>query len=151
MDEPDSAVSSQSDKPAEPPETVQIPIDPHETRPEPGSAETDGGPPETQNPSEPSSSTDAADTEGDQSQTEVQNSEVGSGPDPETRDGSPAGEEEIQLKPEESGENKVNRNEESEFEEITSFEARTTEHNDDPDSGPKEPAKKSRINPAGKV
>lgn len=142
MDEPDLSVSSQSEKPAEPPQTVQIPIDPPGVRPEPGSAETDGGPPETQNPSDPSTSTDAADTEGDQRQTEVQNSEVGLGP---------AGEEVVQLKPEESEENKVNRNEASEFEEITSFKARTTEHNDDPDSGPDEPAKKSRISPAGKV
>lgn len=149
MDEPDSSVSSQSDKPSELTETVRIPIDPPETRPEPGSAKTDGGHPETQTPSEPSTSTDAADTEGDQSQTEVQRSEVGLGPDPETRDRGPAGEEEVQLKPEESGENQVNRNEESEFEEITSSEARTTKHNDDPDS--KEPAKKSRISPAGKV
>lgn len=145
MDESDSSVSSQSEKPADPSETVQLPTDPiAETRPEPGSAESDGGPPETQNPSQPSTST-AADNEVDQSQTRVQDS----GPDPDTRDRGPAGEE-VQLRPEESGEKKVNWNEESEFEEIISSEARRTEHNNDPDSGPSEPAKRSRTGPPGK-
>ncbi|XP_044024188.1 inverted formin-2-like isoform X2 [Siniperca chuatsi] len=135
VDGPDSSVSSQSEKPAEPPETVQTPADPPaETRPEPGSAETDGGSPETQNSSEPSTSTAAADTEGDQSRTRAQDSQVDS--DPETRDRGPGGEEEVQLNPE--------GNEDSVFEEITSG---STELIDGPasgpDSDPEEPAKKS--------
>ncbi|XP_035520561.1 inverted formin-2-like [Morone saxatilis] len=99
VDEPDSSQSSQSEKPAEPPETgTQIPTDPiAETRPEPGIDETQS---------------------------------LDFGPDPEIGNG---------------------RNEESEFEEITSLEVRTAEHNDGPDPGPKEPAQKSRIriSPAG--
>ncbi|KAI3364695.1 hypothetical protein L3Q82_011473, partial [Scortum barcoo] len=150
VDEPDSSVCNQSES-AEPPQTVQITADPPEPGPEPGSTETDGGPPETQNLSDPSTCTDAENTEGVQSQTKVQTSQVGPGPDPETGDGSLAGEEEVQLHPEESGENKDSRNEESEFEEIMSFEARTPECNSDPDSSPKGPAKKSRTSPAGNV
>ncbi|XP_070843078.1 inverted formin-2-like isoform X2 [Chaetodon trifascialis] len=127
VDESDSSVSSQSEKPAGPAETVQILTGPPaEERPEPGSAET--APPEIQNPCEPSASTASADTEADQSHTRAQVSEVDSGPDPKTRS---------------------RRNEDSEFEEIMCFEARTIEHNDDPDSGPHKPAKKSRKSPAG--
>ncbi|XP_073348677.1 inverted formin-2-like [Pagrus major] len=132
VDEPDSSVSSQSEKTAEPPETIQIPSDPSaETRREPASAEFDA--PETPNPSEASAA--AAGEDEDQSQTRVQDSgtrvqesEVDSGPDLDSRQ---------------------QRNGESEFEEITSFEARTPEHDDDPGSGPKEPAKKPRTRPAG--
>ncbi|XP_050927565.1 inverted formin-2 isoform X2 [Lates calcarifer] len=141
VDEPDSSVSSQSERPTDPPQTVQVPKGPPpETRPEPGS--------EPQNP-EPSSSPVAADTEGDQSQTRVQDSEVDSGPEPETRD--PAAEE-VQLRPEGPGTEDdsytVKRSEESEFEEITSLEARTTEHDKDPDPGPSRPAK-SRTSSTG--
>ncbi|XP_029282144.1 inverted formin-2-like [Cottoperca gobio] len=119
-------VSSQSGKPAEPLEAVQIPSDPPaETRPEPGSAE-------------PSSSTAAADTERVQIRTRLEDSKADS-VDLETRDRGSAGEEEVQLRPEESAEHK-----ESEFEE-----ARTTEHNEDSDSDPDEPAEKSRTSPAG--
>ncbi len=114
VDEPDLCVSSQSEKPAGIPETIQIPTDPPaETRPEPRSAEIDGGPLEIQNP---------ADAEGGRSQTRVPELEVDPGSDPETRD----------------------RRNESEFEEITSFEGRTTEPSSDP-----EPAELSRISPAG--
>ncbi|XP_068565284.1 inverted formin-2-like isoform X2 [Cebidichthys violaceus] len=61
VNEPDSSVSIQSEKRAETPEAVQTPSDPQAvTRPEPGSAETDGGPPETQNSFEPSTSTATA-------------------------------------------------------------------------------------------
>lgn len=116
VDEPDSSASSQSEKPAEPPETAQILTGPPaERRPEPGSAET--APPKIQNPSEPSAC--------DQSHTAGQVSELDPGPDPETRN---------------------RRNEESEFEEITSI-----ERDDDPDSGPHEPAERSGIGPAGEV
>ncbi|XP_076611963.1 inverted formin-2-like isoform X3 [Chaetodon auriga] len=126
VDEPDSSVSSQSEKPAEPAETVQIVTGPPaEERPEPGSAET--GPPEIQNPCEPSASTASTGTEGDQSHTRAQVSEVDSGPDPKTRN---------------------RRNEHSDYEEIP-LSKRETEHNDDPDSSPHEPAKKSRKSPAG--
>ncbi|XP_037607502.1 inverted formin-2-like [Sebastes umbrosus] len=145
VDESDLSFSSQSEKLAKPPGAAQNPSDPQaETRPEPESAETDEGPPETQNPSEPSTPTAAAaDTEPDQIRTIVQDSEEDSVcPEPETRCRSPAGDEEDQLRPEESGEHK----EESEFEEITSFEVRTTENNGDPDSGA---AKRSRTGPAG--
>ncbi|XP_054474999.1 LOW QUALITY PROTEIN: inverted formin-2-like [Anoplopoma fimbria] len=144
VDEPDSSVSSQSEKPAEPAEADQIPSDPQaETRPEPESAETEVGPPETQNSSEPSTSTAAADTEQDEIRTRLQDSEVDSvGPDRETRERGPAGEDEIQLPTESRGDK-----EDSEFEDIPSFEARTTENNADPDSD--EPAKKSRTSPAG--
>ncbi|XP_019122204.2 inverted formin-2-like isoform X2 [Larimichthys crocea] len=90
VDEPDSFVSSQSEKPSEPPESVQVHTEPPtETGPEPESAETDQSAPEIQNLCEV--------------------------------DG---------------------RNEESEFEEITSMEVRTTEHNHDP-------AKTSRTGPKG--
>nr|XP_046229570.1 inverted formin-2-like isoform X3 [Scatophagus argus] len=128
VDQPDSSVSSQSEKSAEPPETNNIPTDlPAETRPEQGSAKT--SPSEIQNLPEPSISATPADTERDQSQTRVQVSEVESGPDPKTRN---------------------RRSEESEFEEITSIEVRTAEHkDDDPDSGPNKPAEKSRMSPAG--
>ncbi|XP_056261221.1 inverted formin-2-like isoform X2 [Seriola aureovittata] len=140
--------SAAVDEPSGPPETVQVPTDPpSETRPEP---ETDSVPTETQNLPE-HASPPAADTEGGQSQTRFQDSEVDSGPDSETRVGAPAGEEEVQLRPEDPGTkqdlNKVNRNEESEFEEITSLEARTPNH-DDPDPGPDRPAK-SRTGLAG--
>ncbi|XP_059212069.1 inverted formin-2-like isoform X2 [Centropristis striata] len=136
VDESDSSVFSQSEKPTELPEAVQTHSDPvARPRPEPGSAKNDGGPPDIQNPSEASTSTKAAATERDQIQTTVQDSEAGSScPDPETRDGVPA----------ESGEHQ----EESEFEEITSFEMRATEDNKDTDSGPVDPAKKSRTSPA---
>ncbi|KAM9338801.1 inverted formin-2-like [Symphorus nematophorus] len=82
VDEPDSSVSSQSEKPADPPAG---------TRPEPGSAESDGGPSE-------SSICPARETEEDQSRVQV--CEVESGPHPESRD---------------------RRTEDSEFEEITSI------------------------------
>ncbi|XP_045916501.1 inverted formin-2-like isoform X2 [Micropterus dolomieu] len=143
VDQPDSSVSSQSEKPAEPPETGQIPTEPPgETRPEPGPAETEGGRPETQNPSEPSTSTTAAaDTDGDQSRTRAQDSEV----DPETRVSGPGGEEEVPLQPEESGDEKVNRSEESTPEVINGS---TTQHSQDPASGPGEAAG-SRIEAAG--
>ncbi|XP_049446283.1 inverted formin-2-like isoform X1 [Epinephelus fuscoguttatus] len=143
VDESNTTVSSQSEKPAEPAETVQTPSDPPATsRPEPGSAETDRSPSENQNPSEPSTSAAAAaaaDTEQDPIRTRLQDSEVNScGPDPKTRDRSPTGEKEVQLRPEESGEHK----EESDFEEVTSSEVRRTSN--DP-----EPAKKSRTSSAG--
>lgn len=122
VDEPDSSVSSQSENTAEPPE-IQIPSDPSaETRREPASAEFDAT--ETPYPSEASAAATGEDE--DQSQTSVQDSEVDSGLDLDSRQ---------------------RRNEESEFEEITSFEARTLEHNDDPG----EPAKNSSSRPTGKV
>ncbi|XP_030260173.1 inverted formin-2-like [Sparus aurata] len=120
VDEPDSSVFSQSENTAEPPE-IQIPSDPSaETRREPASAEFDAT--ETPYPSEASAAATGEDE--DQSQTRVQDSEVDSGLDLDSRQ---------------------RRNEESEFEEITSFEARTLEHNDDPG----EPAKNSSSRPTG--
>lgn len=91
VDEPDSFVSSQSEKPVEPPESVWVHTDPPaETGPEPGSAETN------------------------QHTLEIQNfCEVD------------------------------RRNEESEFEEITSMEVRMTVCNHDP-------AKTPRTGPKGK-
>ncbi|XP_039980456.1 inverted formin-2-like isoform X2 [Xiphias gladius] len=140
----DPRVSSQPERPADPTETDQVPTDP------PAEAKTEPGSPEIQNLPEPSTSTAAADTQGGQSQTRVQDSEVDSGPDPETRVREQAGREEVQLGPEDPATdedvNVGNVNERSE--EITPLEARTTEHNDDPDSGPSKPAK-SRTSSAG--
>ncbi|KAM7368468.1 hypothetical protein PAMP_014681 [Pampus punctatissimus] len=70
----------------------------------------------------------------DQSQTtEEQDPEVDLCPRLETRDGDPAGKEEVQLKPEDL--NQSTANEESEFEEITSIELRTSKLADDPGPG----------------
>uniref|UniRef100_UPI0037E96B52 inverted formin-2-like n=1 Tax=Semicossyphus pulcher TaxID=241346 RepID=UPI0037E96B52 len=114
VDEPDLLVFSQSEKPAEPQEAVQTPSDP----------------PAEIRPISPAGS------EGGQSQARVR--EEDSGPDLQAKDGGPAGEEEVQLRQEESRENTdSNReNEDSEFEEITSFEVRTTKPRGDPDPGP---------------
>ena len=142
----DPCVSSQSERPTDPPERVQFPTDPPaEAQPEPRSDET-------QNLSEPSISAAVADNRGGQSQTRAQDPGVASGPDSETRIGDHAGEEVVQLRPEDQGtkedSNKLNGDEESE--EMTPVESRTTKHNDDPDSGPNKPAK-SRTISAGKV
>lgn len=129
-------------------ETVQVPTpESAETKPKPGLVESDSSSTETQNRPEPSTSTSAADEEESLSPiNRVQDSEVYSGSDPETKGRSPAvGErEEVQLRPQDPGENvdlnKVSGNKET----------GTSEHND-PDSGPNRSPKKSRNGSPGKI
>ncbi|XP_072218702.1 inverted formin-2-like isoform X2 [Leuresthes tenuis] len=141
VDTPDSAASSQSQKP---PETVQISTEPPpNTRPEPGSAKPDRAPSETQNPCKTSTSS-AADTEVEQSQPGA-----GSGSDPETT--APAGPEEARLSsedPENIDFHSLSGTEESEFEEISSLEVRRTKQND-ANSGPDRASNTSRISSDG--
>ncbi|XP_068199146.1 inverted formin-2-like [Antennarius striatus] len=125
VDLPDESVSSQSENLAEPQETIKTPTGPPS---EPLLAET--GPSDTPNPNGPQTSVSAAVTEGDQNHTRVQDLEVSSGPEPETAH---------------------QKNEESEFEEITSSDGRTPEDQDDPDPDSSKPAKESRAGPAGAV
>ncbi|XP_062415545.1 inverted formin-2-like [Pungitius pungitius] len=79
VNQPDSSVFSQSEKPAETLKNVQTPSEPQaETTPEPGSSQIDGCLPETWKSSEPYTSTAAATREQDESQTGLWNSEVDS-------------------------------------------------------------------------
>nr|XP_029138553.1 inverted formin-2-like isoform X2 [Labrus bergylta] len=137
VDKPDLFSFSQSEKSAEPP------VRTHSGSP----AKTNKSPPDSIRPSGPSASPAAADTEGDQNPTRVQDFKLDTGPDLDTTDGSPLGGKGVQAGPDESRENvDVNTEEDSAFEEITSFEVRMTMSKDDP--APR-PAKRSMTSHQG--
>nr|XP_020480327.1 inverted formin-2-like [Monopterus albus] len=131
VDEPDSSVSSQSERPTDRQETVQVPTpETAEREPEPDSAETTRDLTEIQTPPEPTLCTAAASTKGTEGQTRVADSEKDSGP----IERGPAEEEEVQLRPEDPGESK-DGNVESVCE-IPSTEVRAAKEDSGPETGP---------------
>lgn len=138
MDEPDSSLPEQSPEFSEGVQVLKAP--PIETSPEPGPAEPDQEASETQNLTEPStSSVSVTDTEKNQSPNGIQNSKLDSAG---TKTRSPSGQEEVQLSSEDPAENKdlncLSGVEESDFEEITTTEVQKAEETSSkgPGSGP---------------
>lgn len=154
LNEPDPSVPERS---LEPPGEVHIhKAPPTEASLEPGPAEADQDPSGPQNPPEPSVSTvTAAGTEGNQNPKEVQDTEVDSASDNKTQ--GPTGVEEVLLSSEGPAENQdfhsLSGIEESEFEEISTTEARGAEgeNSEEPCSDPDEPSDSSHISSTGKV